>query len=445
MIKKTLVSISLAFLFLSCLALGGYDLSGGKDAKNLSLAQFDSLGMEGLSDEADLAAGVPQVAATAQGTELAAYTDQAPSATNLGKVMPFDIMTNYPMYIFYDGGYLGWSDFITAFPSNKPGLWIERAAGWSWYATLPLGGWTQELLYVPSPSPVTLYEIYPGGFVRGYDLGFSGAGYHLVWYYADSVGRHSTILATNSGYSNAVIIDVYSRIIPTPKPVPDPKKECESRSTSTQTCEWRNGRCQCYMKPVPNPVAECQARSNDYQTCDWSNGACHCVPKPAPNPVAECQARSNDYQTCDWSDGACHCVPKPAPNPVAECEERGCQWYDGDCHCDIPGPVPNPSAECESNPQCDYVNGNCYCRGVDPEPEPEPMPGPVPNPSPDPEPMPGPVYDQYTDYGSFDASAQCSGNPGCYWSGGRCHCTGFGGDGYSGGSDSSETDYSEQY
>jgi hypothetical protein len=382
-INKTLVQIALGFLLLCGLALGGYDLSQGKDAKNMSLAQFNALGMEGLSDEAGLVAGAPQVAATDQGIELAAYTEQAPSISDQGLVQSFDIGANYPMYIFYDGNYLGWNDFARMFPSNRPGLWVERAAGWSWYATLPLGGWTQELLYVPDPSPITLYEIYPSGFVRGYDLGYVQPGYHLIWYYADSPGRHSNILATNSGYSNAVVIDVYSRIIPpVPKPIPDPKKECESRSTSTQVCEWRDGRCQCYMKPVPNPVAECQARSND-------------------------------KQTCDWYDGACRCVPKPVPNPVAECEERGCEWYDGDCHCDIPGPVPNPVDECESNPQCDWVNGNCYCRGFNPEPE--PMPGPVPNPYPEPDPFnPAP-----------DPVSQCESNPSCQWSSGRCYCTGY--------------------
>lgn len=398
--NKALVQIVLSILLLSGLALGGYDLSEGEDAKNMSLAQFDALGTEGLGDEAGLVAGAPQFAATDQGTEVAAYIDRAPSMSELGKVQSFDIGANYPMYIFYDGDYLAWNDFAAEFPSNKPGLWVERAAGWSWYATLPLGGWTQELLYVPYPSPITLYEIYPGGFVRGYDLGFAAAGYHLIWYYADSPGRHSTILATNGGYSNAVVIDVYSRKIPTPKPIPDPKKECESRSTSTQICEWRDGRCQCYMRPVPNPVAECQSKSNDRQICDWIDGACKCWPRPAPNPVAECQARSNDEQTCDWIDGACRCVPKPAPNPVAECEK---------------------------NPQCDWVNGNCYCRGINPDPEPEPMPGPVPNPYPEPDPFdpaPNPV-------------SQCESNPSCHWSNGRCYCTGYNPD------DSGGNDYEE--
>ncbi len=64
MINNTLVRIVLAVLLLSGLALRGYDLSGGDGAKNMSMAQFNALGVEGLSDEADLAAGAPQAAAT---------------------------------------------------------------------------------------------------------------------------------------------------------------------------------------------------------------------------------------------------------------------------------------------------------------------------------------------------------------------------------------------
>ena len=74
-------------------------------------------------------------------------------------------------------------------------------------------------------------------------------------------------------------------------------------------------------------------------------------------------------------------------------------------------PAPNPVADCEANPTCDYINGQCLCRGLDPEP----MPGPVPNPNPDPEPFnpaPNPVAD-------------CP--DGCYWGNGRCNCMGLGG------------------
>ena len=91
------------------------------------------------------------------------------------------------------------------------------------YATLPLRGWARELLYVPAASSLTLYELYPGGFVRGYSLGFVQPGYYYIWYYADTPGRHSSVFATGSSYSNTVIVDVYALPVYT-KPVhPVPK------------------------------------------------------------------------------------------------------------------------------------------------------------------------------------------------------------------------------
>ena len=188
---------------------------------------------------------------------------------------------------------------------------------------MPLGSWARELLYVPTASPISMLEIYPSGYAMKHDLGPVSPGYYYIWYYADAPGRHRNLFVTNSGYSNAVIIDVYSSAIrPVPKPTPDPRKECEARSSDAQTCEWRDGSCQCYMKPAPNPVAEC-----------------------------------------------------------------------------------------ESNPLCDYVDGQCYCRGLDPEP----MPGPVPNPNPEPEPFnPAP-----------NPTADCP--DGCYYANGRCNCMGLGG------------------
>jgi hypothetical protein len=43
---------------------------------------------------------------------------------------------------------------------------------------------------------------------------------------------------------------------------------------------------------------------------------------------------------------------------------------------------------CEQNPNCNWVNGQCLCTGLNPpspEPQPTPMPGPVPNPNPEPD------------------------------------------------------------
>jgi hypothetical protein len=348
------IRIVIATLLLCSISLGGLDQSGNSGAENLTISEFNALVPAGNLESSFVDTGAPLATSGDAGTEVAAYTDHAPPIADLKTLMPSAVLANPPRYMYYNGDYLAWNDFTNTFPTNNPGLWIERAVSWTLYATLPLGGWTRELIYVPQASPVTLYEIYPSGYVMGYSLGLVQSGYYYIWYYADSPGRHRNLIATNSGYSNAVIIDVYSSIVrPVPKPTPDLRKECEARSSDTQTCEWRDGRCQCYMKPAPNPVADCEARSTDAQTCEWSDGRCQCYMKPAPNPVADC----------------------------------------------------------ESNPLCDYVGGQCYCRGYNPEP----MPGPVPNPNPEPEPFnpaPNPV-------------ANCP--DGCYYANGRCNCMGLGG------------------
>lgn len=346
MTNQTILRIALAFLLLTGLTLGSYDLSGSTAAKNLSVSEFNALGIQGLESQADesvVGAGAPQAAATGAGTELAVYTDQAPPSQDLGKVLPSDISTNYPMYIYYDGSYMGWNDFSAAFPSSQPGLWIERAAGWSWYATLPLGGWARELLYVPIPSPLTIYEMYPSGYVMSYDLGFAQPGYYYVWYYADSPGRHYSVLATNSGYSNMVVVDVYSPLPPGPTP-PSPQQQCES-----------------------NPL------------CSWANGQCLCRGFNPDNPE---KAKCEENPTCDWFNGHCYCRGFNPENPEKE--------------------------QCEQNPDCSWANGQCLCRGLNPQPEPMPEPTPTPTPSPDP------------------ARTTCEQNPSCHWADGRCLCTGFG-------------------
>ncbi|MDM7913460.1 MAG: hypothetical protein QUS09_10215 [Methanotrichaceae archaeon] len=297
MTNQTLIRIILSFFLLTYLALGDYDVSGGAEAKNLSMAEFNALGIESQAEEAALGAGAPQVAATSAGTELAVYSDQAPSAQELGKVLPSDISANYPMYIYYDGSYLGWNDFSATFPTSQPGLWIERAAGWSWYATMPLGAWAKELLYVPTSSPLTLYEIYPGGYVRSYDLGFAQPGYYYIWYYADSPGRHRSILATSTGFSNMVVIDVYSPQPPRPTP-PSPKEQCESNPL----CSWANGQCLCRGWNPDNPEKE---KCEENPTCDWFNGHCYCrglIPDDSEKEKCE------QNPSCHWVDGRCLCT-----------------------------------------------------------------------------------------------------------------------------------------
>jgi hypothetical protein len=95
-------------------------------------------------------------------------------------------------------------------------------------------------------------------------------------------------------------------------------------------------------------------------------------------------------------------------------------------------PVDPEKEQCESNPTCDWVNGHCYCRGLDNSEKTEcekstncrwvnnqcdctmPEPEPSPEPTPDPEPFnPAP-----------NPTAKCG--SGCYWANGQCNCMGLG-------------------
>ena len=368
MTYKAFAKIIIAFLLLAGLSLGGLDQSGSISAKNLTISDFDALVPESDVNSA-VADNAPLMTSADPGTELATYTEQAPPATDLGKLIPSTVLNDPPMYMYHNGDYLAWKDFSAIFPSSHPGLWIERAVSWTMYSTLPLGGWARELIYVPSASSIVMYEIYPSSFVKGYNLGFANPGYYYIWYYADTPGRHRSILATSSGYSNPVTVDVYLMPIRT-KPNPStPKEECEKKPY----CRWVNGQCLCTMPPI-SEKEKCLQNPD----CAWVNGQCLCT---IPDPEKE-QCEKNPL--CDWVDGHCYCR----------------------------GDIDPEKESCIENPDCSWANNKCLCRGLNP---PDPMPEPVPNPNPEPEPdpfipAPNPV-------------AQCESNPDCNWANGRCDCT----------------------
>ena len=340
--EHLLFRIAVAALLLCSLSLGGLDQSGNVNAKNMTISDFNTL--VPLSDAQDsfVDTGAPWTTSMEGGTEMAVFSEKAPPAADLEKLMPSAILKDPPRYMYYNGNYLPWNDFSTTYPSNSPGLWIERAVSWTLYATLPRGGWTRELIYVPQASPVNMYEIYPGGFVLSYSLGMVQSGFYYIWYYADTSGRHRSLFSTNSGYSNAVTIDVYPtgnyiKINPTPKP--SPKEECEKQPL----CKWENGGCIC--QPAPNPVAECEKNP----LCHWVDGQCLCT-GIVDTEKEKCEANP----TCDWVNGHCYCrggepepMPGPVPNPNPEPEPFN--------------PAPNPVAECQSNPGCQWDNGRCNC------------------------------------------------------------------------------------
>ena len=340
MTNRILVLTLLVLFFFAGPAMGGYDLAGSMVAENLSSDNSTAQSLATNEGVALANAMAPQMTATEPGTELAFYTTHPPAATELKGLLPFNAKVSPSTYVFYKGTYLGWSGFNSKFPGTLPGLWIERSVSWSWYVTMPLGGWAREILYVPVASPVSMYEIYPDGYTRKYDLGFVQPGDYYLWYYADTPGRHFNVLGVSSGYSNMVVIDVYGITEPRPiPPRPDPKKECEKNPL----CVWENGKCDCF-KPAPNPVAECEKNPN----CHWTDGQCLCtMPNPDDKEKEKCEQNPN----CDWVNGQCLCREGPMPGPVPNPN---------------PDPMPGqtPAESCQQNPGCHWANGQCLCTGV---------------------------------------------------------------------------------
>ena len=357
MAYKLSVWMMMSLILLAGLAQGGYDSSGSAGAENLSLAKFSAQNFNINAKSALSYSLAPDIPSAGPGTELAFYSNQPPDEASTMSLLPFDSETFPSRYFFYMGSCLGWNRFGSQFPSNLPGLWIERAVCWSWYATMPWGGWARELLYVPLASQVSIYELYPMGFVTRYDLGFAEPGYYYLWYYADTPGRHLSVLGVSTGYSNTVVIDVYSasgiepvppKPVP-PKPIPDPKEECEKRGFP---CVWQDGECIC--KIAPNPVAECEQNPN----CHWVDGQCLCtMPDPDEASRQSCEQSPN----CDWINGRCSCRDEPMPGPLPGPTPEP---MPGPIPGPEPGPGPSPAELCQQNPGCYWANGQCLCTGA---------------------------------------------------------------------------------
>ncbi len=146
----------------------------------------------------------------------AALCQQAPPSSQLKRLLRYDIESAGKTFIYYSGSYHPWKGFSGSFPKNAPLFWAATSQGWSWYASLPLGSWVQELMYIPESGTLKMYEIYPTGMTQRYVLGFPSSGYYYVWFYGDVPGKHITIFTVDDEPSNAVMIDVSPRSGPTP-------------------------------------------------------------------------------------------------------------------------------------------------------------------------------------------------------------------------------------
>ena len=142
-------------------------------------------------------------------TITATYTTQAPPVTQQKVLLNYDVKTAPPTAVYYSGTFMPWASFYQVFPSNSPALWVASSAGWSWSASCPVGGWIQNLMYVPYTGTMKLYEFYPDGSIKLYSYGFATPGYKYIWFYADTPGRHVTLFTIFDKPSNYITIDVF--------------------------------------------------------------------------------------------------------------------------------------------------------------------------------------------------------------------------------------------
>jgi len=152
---------------------------------------------------------IMQPTTTNTDTVAALYSTQAPPVTQQNVVLSYDIQTAAPPEaVYYSGSYLPWTSFYQVFPRDSPTLWISSTVGWSWYANCPIGGWVQELMFVPVKGAMKVYDLYPDGTTRYYSYGFTTTGYKVRWFRADTPGRYMTILTISDIPSNYIIMDV---------------------------------------------------------------------------------------------------------------------------------------------------------------------------------------------------------------------------------------------
>ena len=144
----------------------------------------------------------------ASGSVTALYYAQAPPVAQQNVLLTYNIQTAPPAAVYYSGAYLPWTSFYQVFPATSPALWVSSSAGWSWYATCPVGSWVQVLMYVPVTGTMKTYDLYPDGNSRYNSYGFATPGYKYRWFNANVPGRYITMLTIADIPSNYITIDV---------------------------------------------------------------------------------------------------------------------------------------------------------------------------------------------------------------------------------------------
>lgn len=194
-----LTLILILFISSSANALPG---QGVDDPSGYPYDEMDKVGAFGVGQDGT----APKEPPSSLPEMTAVYAFQAPEVPK-GAVMSLDKEEGSD-YVYYEGLYYLWDDFVEASSGKEPFFWVETTLGWSWYASMPCGSWTRKLMYLPRGGSLKLYETHPDGKTRIYDYGWTRRGYKYLWFKGDLPGEHISIFTINDVPSNAVSIRV---------------------------------------------------------------------------------------------------------------------------------------------------------------------------------------------------------------------------------------------
>jgi hypothetical protein len=147
-------------------------------------------------------------APSSTGAVTAIYSTQAPPAGQQNVLLSYNVQISPPSAIYYNETFMPWTSFYQTFPAKSPVLWTASSAGWSWYATCPVGNWVQEMMYVPVTGTMMICDLYPDGTANYVSYGFAAPGYKYRWFNVTKPGRYITMLTIADIPSNDIIIDV---------------------------------------------------------------------------------------------------------------------------------------------------------------------------------------------------------------------------------------------
>ena len=147
-------------------------------------------------------------APSSTGAVTATYSTRAPPDSQQKVLLSYNIQASPPSAVYYNETFMPWTSFYQIFPAKSPVLWMASSAGWSWYATCPVGDWVQELMYVPVAGTMMFCDLYPDETAKYFSYGFATPGYKYRWFNATKPGRYITILTIAEIPSNYIIIDV---------------------------------------------------------------------------------------------------------------------------------------------------------------------------------------------------------------------------------------------